>query len=161
MRPPIVILAGGKGTRLGDLTKDIPKPMVEVCGKPFLHWLIERYVEQGFADNIVVSTGYQKEIITNYPWPWNLAFYPDLAEKSHLDFYDTAGMWVVNGDTWILRDLPDTSTPIVMNDHGIDAGAQFTGLGKARLVQTAFYDIGTPSGLERFREYFTTHLDKK
>ena len=38
-----VIMAGGKGTRLAALTKDeIPKPMVEVAGKPLLLWQVER-----------------------------------------------------------------------------------------------------------------------
>jgi D-glycero-alpha-D-manno-heptose 1-phosphate guanylyltransferase len=36
-----VILAGGFGTRLRSVVKDIPKPMAEVCGKPFLSYLLD------------------------------------------------------------------------------------------------------------------------
>ena len=43
-----VIMAGGKGTRLAALTKDeIPKPMVEVAGKPLLLWQVDVYKRQG------------------------------------------------------------------------------------------------------------------
>ena len=46
-----VIMAGGKGTRLAALTKDeIPKPMVEVAGKPLLLWQVERLKDHGITD---------------------------------------------------------------------------------------------------------------
>lgn len=38
---PVAVLCGGKGTRLGALTKDKPKILVEVAGRPFLHWLLK------------------------------------------------------------------------------------------------------------------------
>lgn len=45
-----VIMAGGKGTRLAALTKDeIPKPMVEVAGKPLLLWQVERLKDHGIT----------------------------------------------------------------------------------------------------------------
>ena len=47
-----VIMAGGKGTRLAELTRDeIPKPMVPVAGKPLLLWQVERLKEDhGYCD---------------------------------------------------------------------------------------------------------------
>ena len=47
---PVVIMAGGKGTRLMPLTTYIPKPMVEVSGRPILEWIIHRFTKQGFTD---------------------------------------------------------------------------------------------------------------
>lgn len=50
-----VIMAGGMGTRLAELTKgEIPKPMVEVAGKPLLQWQIERLRDNGIKELILV-----------------------------------------------------------------------------------------------------------
>lgn len=45
--PTLVVLCGGQGTRLGSLTKDRPKSMVEVLGRPFIEWQMELVVAQG------------------------------------------------------------------------------------------------------------------
>lgn len=45
----MVILAGGKGTRLGHLTQEVPKPMIEVCGKPVLQHQLEWAAGQGIT----------------------------------------------------------------------------------------------------------------
>ncbi len=60
-----IILAGGFGTRLGDLTKQIPKPMLLISGKPFLEYLILHLKCSGIR-KIVLSTGYLSEKISNY-----------------------------------------------------------------------------------------------
>ena len=52
-----VILAGGLGTRLGTLTRDVPKVMLPFGGKPFLYHIIELLNSQGIKD-IVMCTGY-------------------------------------------------------------------------------------------------------
>lgn len=51
------ILAGGRGTRLGDLTKDCPKPMVDINGVPFLHHLLCQIQSLGF-DRVAISICY-------------------------------------------------------------------------------------------------------
>lgn len=60
-----VILAGGLGTRLGELTRDRPKPMIEFHGRPFLEYLVELLKEQGFA-RILMLLGYKAEQIQGY-----------------------------------------------------------------------------------------------
>jgi NDP-sugar pyrophosphorylase family protein len=60
-----VILAGGKGTRLGKLGKKVPKAMVDIHGKPFLELIIEQLKKKGIK-KFLVLTGYKKEIIHNY-----------------------------------------------------------------------------------------------
>ena len=61
-----VIMAGGQGTRLRELTKDlIPKPMIEICGRPLLQWQIENLKENGINDIIVVVGHLSERIVTN------------------------------------------------------------------------------------------------
>lgn len=60
-----VIMAGGKGTRLASVTKDIPKPMVQIDGKPLLQYQIENLKENG-VDNIILVVGHLGDVIKNY-----------------------------------------------------------------------------------------------
>jgi len=61
----VVILAGGKGTRLKEVSGNLPKPMVPVLGKPLLQHLIEQCVEYGITD-IKLLVSYKKEVIEDY-----------------------------------------------------------------------------------------------
>ena len=60
--PPICILAGGLGTRLGEKVKDTPKPLLEVAGQPFLVHQLRLLAAHG-AGEIVVCVGYLGELI--------------------------------------------------------------------------------------------------
>lgn len=60
-----LILAGGKGTRLAPEVTDIPKPMAEVAGRPFLEWQIDFLTEYGISD-IVLSVGYKDGVIREH-----------------------------------------------------------------------------------------------
>lgn len=61
----VVILAGGKGTRLKEHTKSIPKPMVKVLGKPIITYIIKHYRSYGIK-NFIIASGYKSNIIKNY-----------------------------------------------------------------------------------------------
>lgn len=61
----VFILAGGKGTRLKEFTNQIPKPMVNVVGKPILIHLINYYKHFG-VENIYILTGYKHEVIVKF-----------------------------------------------------------------------------------------------
>lgn len=60
-----VILAAGRGKRMRELTADIPKPMVLVCGKPILQYIIEGLRDAGI-EKVLLIVGYRKEIIIDY-----------------------------------------------------------------------------------------------
>lgn len=60
-----IILAGGLGTRLRSIVPDLPKCMAEVAGKPFLHYVINYYRQQGI-ENFIFSLGYKHEVIEDY-----------------------------------------------------------------------------------------------
>lgn len=60
-----VILAGGFGTRLSHVVKDVPKPMAPIAGVPFLEYLYRELTVQGF-DDFVFLTGHMADVIENH-----------------------------------------------------------------------------------------------
>ena len=60
-----VILAGGFGTRLSEATSLIPKPMVEIGGKPILWHIMKTYSHYG-VDDFIICCGYKQYIIKEY-----------------------------------------------------------------------------------------------
>jgi len=58
-----LILAGGKGTRLRSVISDRPKVLSEVCGRPFVTYLLDQLIAAGFR-RIVLSTGYMAETVS-------------------------------------------------------------------------------------------------
>ena len=60
-----VILAGGRGTRISELTKNIPKPMIKISGKPILYHIMKHYSYYGFTD-FILAVGYKKKIIIDF-----------------------------------------------------------------------------------------------
>ena len=61
----VVILAGGYGTRLSEYTKTIPKPMINVGGKPIIFHIMKHYSNYGFKD-FYIALGYKGEIIKKF-----------------------------------------------------------------------------------------------
>ena len=76
-----VILAGGRGTRMGNLTSDCPKPMIHLGGKPILEYQINLAKRYGYSD-ILMLTGYKENVIKEYfktgiKWGVNIEYYSD------------------------------------------------------------------------------------
>ena len=65
MTKEAIILAGGLGTRLREVVKDIPKPMAKVKDKPFLEYVFNYLYDQNIK-NVVLSVGYKYEIIKKH-----------------------------------------------------------------------------------------------
>jgi len=70
--PPVVILCGGRGTRLQERTQEIPKPLVEIGGMPIVWHVIQLYAVQGFR-RFLLATGYKGDLIEGFVaehrWP--------------------------------------------------------------------------------------------
>lgn len=62
---PLAILAGGYATRLGELTRDIPKCLIQINGRPFIEWQMDLLVENGFSD-FILCISYKSEMVQNY-----------------------------------------------------------------------------------------------
>lgn len=82
---PVLIMAGGIGSRLMPFTENCPKPMLKVGEKPILEILLERLIENGFR-NFYISVNYLKEQIIDYfndgkKWNVNIRY---LKEKKRL-----------------------------------------------------------------------------
>lgn len=60
-----VLLAGGLGTRLRSVVNDRPKPMADICGKPFLEYLILELKKHGVA-HIILAVGYKGSMVEEY-----------------------------------------------------------------------------------------------
>ena len=61
----VVIMAGGKGTRISSLNREVPKPMIVIAGKPILEYQIETLKKQGYID-IIISIGHLGDKIVSY-----------------------------------------------------------------------------------------------
>jgi len=70
--PPVAILCGGRGTRLRERTREIPKPLIEIGGRPIVEHVIGLYAAQGFR-RFLLATGYRGELIERFVaarrWP--------------------------------------------------------------------------------------------
>lgn len=108
-----VFLVGGLGTRLGELARDVPKPMMPVAGRPFLDHLLAKAARHGF-DRVLLLAGHRAEVIERHLAEIGLAERLGLEIEISIepaplgtggalaqarDRLDTAFL-LVNGDTW-------------------------------------------------------------
>lgn len=108
----VIILAGGFGTRLRSVVKNVPKPMVDIAGKPFLSYLLTHLKKYGATD-IVLSVGYLQDKIIEYFSDSYLGMNISYAKETKplgtggailnsLQFIDkNKPVVVVNGDTFL------------------------------------------------------------
>lgn len=61
----VVIMAGGKGTRIASVKSDVPKPMIPICGKPILEWQLDNLKACGLTD-ITLVIGYLGHTVKDY-----------------------------------------------------------------------------------------------
>jgi len=76
VKPPVVILCGGRGTRLRERTESVPKALVEIGGRPILWHVVQIYAAQGFG-RFLLATGYMGEAVAEFVaaerWPEGVA----------------------------------------------------------------------------------------
>ncbi len=159
-KPPVLILCGGKGTRLGALTASTPKPLVPVCGIPILRRIVESLSLQGFHDISLLikpeqTAAFQAEPIINI-----CQFKYDrsgLDLSQNVNFYKTFGSWVLNGDTLLTGSLPENLTrTTVLTHNDVSSGAIFYAAEPVQVMKCGkFYDMGSLEGLRLLEAYLS------
>lgn len=128
--PPAIVLAGGRGTRLGAATADIPKPLLPVAERPFLEWLTVWLAGQGVS-RITYAAGFCGEQIAD--WTENTELKAALALECRLEDSplgtggailhalrdDDGDVLALNGDSLLLCDLAGMARRY--RDTGADA----------------------------------------
>ena len=92
---PVLILAGGKGSRISEETHLIPKPMIKIGNKPILSHIIDIYSNYGFS-NFFVLGGYKIDIIKNY--------FSTQKTKSKIQIINTGLNTMTGGRIYSLKD---------------------------------------------------------
>lgn len=122
----VAILAGGLATRLRPITETLPKSMVEIEGKPFLHYQIEFLKRNGVTD-LVLCVGYLSEQIEHYfgdghKWGVSIRYVHDGktllgtagALKRSADNLDNE-FFVMYGDSYVFLDFKDVNTKFMQS----------------------------------------------
>lgn len=102
-----VILCGGKGTRAYPHTVDVPKPLLEVAGRPVLRHVMEIYASQGFMD-FVLAAGYKHELISE--------FASELPAAWQVEVLDTGDNTNTGGRVALCRDLMGETAFVTYGD---------------------------------------------
>lgn len=91
-----VILAGGKGTRLYPVTKEIPKPLLPVKKRPIINYLVDLFYSQGIKDIAVLIN---KDFREDFNW-WQKRYYP----KEKIKIFEEDKSLGTFGGVWFLKD---------------------------------------------------------
>ncbi len=155
---PVVLIAGGLGTRLRPLTDHVPKPMLEVGGKPILESTVENLIDYGFT-KFYLAVNYKAETIERHfgngsAWDVSIEY---IRETEKLG---TAG-------PLSLLPAPPTSPVLVMNAD-ILTRVNFSRLldfhaesGAAATVCVREYTYAIPYGVVQMNENLLTRIDEK
>lgn len=125
----VVILAGGKGTRLQGLFPALPKPLVPVAGRPFLYWLT-KWIHQHGPDHFVYSTGYMADQIESWASDVSLPGVQRLCRREEtplgtggglLNCLDLCRTWVLvaNGDGLVMDGIDEI---LRLREQHVDGG---------------------------------------
>jgi glucose-1-phosphate cytidylyltransferase len=101
----VVILAGGRGSRLSEETDVKPKPMVEIGGRPILWHIMKHYAHYGFKE-FFIALGYKGEVIKRY----------------FLDYHALTGSMTINLSNGEIRPLEKESEKWLV--HLVDTGLE-------------------------------------
>ncbi len=130
-----VVLAAGKGSRMGDLTRDTPKPMISVAGKPVLEHVMTRMIAAGVSEFVLV-TKYLADRIEGY-FGDGERFGVSIRYVEQIDKYGTGAALLsaegLAGDAPFLVTFADVVTSTQTYARAIDLYADLRGAGVVTL----------------------------
>lgn len=97
---PIVIMAGGQGTRLDPFTKILPKPLIPIGDKPVIEFIMDTFCEYG-VESFHVSVNHKARMIKSY--------FEDMNGHYKISYIDETKPLGTAGSLWFLRDIPASS----------------------------------------------------
>jgi dTDP-glucose pyrophosphorylase/predicted transcriptional regulator len=154
----VVIMAGGLGSRLQELTRDVPKPMLKVGSRPLLETIIRSYAEQGFHQ-FYLAVNYKAEQIESH-FGDGSAFGVDIRYLREEQRMGTAGALS------LLPERPDL--PFVVTNADLLTKEDFGHMvdhHQASLVQATMgvrhYEMQVPFGVVRQRDGLIEGIDEK
>ena len=106
----VILLAGGFGTRLSEYTETIPKPMVQIGGKPMLWHIMNLYARYNHKD-FFVALGYKGEIIKKY--------FSEISEKWNINLIDTGQKTMTGGRVKRLQKFIGNETCMLTYGDGL------------------------------------------
>lgn len=154
----VVLMAGGLGKRLMPLTANLPKPLLEVGGKPVLEAILESFAEQGFK-RIFVSLNYKAEMIRSHfgdghRWGVQIEYLQETSSLgtagalSLLPTRPSAALVVMNGDL-----VTKTNFHSLLQFHA--------GQSAAATMAVREYDFQVPYGVVRIGDDRITAIEEK
>ena len=106
----VILLAGGLGTRLSEHTNTIPKPMVQIGGKPILCHIMDIYAQYNHK-NFYIALGYKGEIIEKY--------FSKISKEWKINLIDTGQNTMTGGRVKRLKELIGNETCMLTYGDGL------------------------------------------
>jgi len=154
----VVIMAGGLGSRLGNLTKDCPKPLLNIGNQPILETILDNFISDGFY-RFYFSVNYKAEMIESFfgngeKWGVDIRY---IREKERL------------GTGGALSLMPETpENPVIVMNGDILTRVNFQRLldfhneyQSAATMCVREYDFQVPYGVVNIKDHQITKIDEK
>lgn len=154
----VVIMAGGFGARMGKHTKNCPKPMLKVRGKPLLQHIIEKAITNGFT-SFLISLHYLPDIIENYfgdgsKWGVDIEY---VCEDSPLGTVGSLSLWARK-----------PNLPFIVTNGDVMSDVRFGEMLDFHIAQSATatmavreHQIQNPYGVVNLSEFEITSFEEK
>ncbi|MDH5644418.1 MAG: nucleotidyltransferase family protein [Candidatus Heimdallarchaeota archaeon] len=137
-----IILAGGRGTRLKGIISEVPKPMADISGRPFLSLLLDYLKMQGFEE-VVLAVGYMAENIQEYFGGMYRGIRLKYSREEKplgtggaiclaLQKLESGPVFIINGDTFVTLDYKKMASML------IEAGKEIV-IGVTKVPDTSRY----------------------